>query len=258
MTEVPKIRALEPPEAPPRPVATLRLLPWPGPEGRPATLQGSGGYLSRLADEIEDLQLSSARAVFDLAPVVLDNTAADPQQLRFAARRLHESLGDVLRLTENRQLTHGTVPVRKVTSPYVRRWTYEARCVGEARHELHRVLTAWGLDDLADRAELVLSELLTNALRHTAPAPDSEVETRYELLPAGVRIEVHDADDTRPTVQNPAVDEEAGRGLALVDALTGARWGVSDREGVGKLLWAVLYQDDEEPSETSETGEASI
>jgi two-component sensor histidine kinase len=111
---------------------------------------------------------------------------------------------------------------------------------------------------LADRAELVLSELLTNALRHTVPAPDSEVETRYELLPAGVRIEVHDADDTRPTVQNPSMDEEAGRGLALVDALTGARWGVSDREGVGKLLWAVLYRDDKEASEPSEAGEAGI
>lgn len=256
MTEVPKIRPFEPPE--PRPVAALRLLPWPGPEGRPATLHGSGGYLSRLADEIEDLQLSSARAVFDLAPVVLDNTAADPQQIRLAARRLHESLGDVLRLTENHQRVHATVPVRKVTSPYVRRRTYEAQCVSEARHELRRVLSAWGLDDLADRAELVLSELLTNALRHTVPPPDSEIETRYELLSAGVRIEVHDADNTRPTVQSPSMDEEAGRGLALVDALTGARWGVSDREGVGKLLWAVLDRDDEEPSETSETGEAGI
>ncbi|CAG7650985.1 hypothetical protein SBRY_50496 [Actinacidiphila bryophytorum] len=50
------------------------------------------------------------------------------------------------------------------------------------------------------------------------------------------------------------MDEEAGRGLALVDALTGGRWGVSDRDGVGKLLWAVLYRDDEEPSETGEAG----
>nr|WSX78232.1 ATP-binding protein [Streptomyces sp. NBC_00899] len=249
MTELPKTRPFEPPEPRQHPAAALRLLPWPGPEGRPATLHGNGGYVSRLADEIEDLQLSSARAVFDLARVVLDNSAADAQEIRFAARRLHESLGDVLRLTEVHRHAHGTVPARKVTSPYVRRWTYDARCVSQARHELHHVLGAWGLDDLADRAELVLSELLTNALRHTVPTPDSEIETRYELLPTGVRIEVHDADDTRPTVQSPSTDEEAGRGLALVDALTGARWGVSDRAGVGKLLWAVLEVDGEEASE---------
>lgn len=254
MTEAPKTRPLDPPDPRQHPVTALRLLPWQSPEGRPATLHGTGGYLSRLADDIEDLQLSSARAVFDLAPVVLDNTAADPREIRFAAWRLHESLGDVLRLTENHQRTHGTVPARKATSPYVRRWTYEARCVSEARHDLHRVLSAWGLDDLADRAELVLSELLTNALRHTVPPPDREVETRYELLPTGVRIEVHDADATRPTVHSPSTDEETGRGLALVDALTGARWGVSDRNGVGKLMWAVLENDDEEPSEVREVG----
>jgi hypothetical protein len=35
-------------------------------------------------------------------------------------------------------------------------------------------------------------------------------------------------------------NEESGRGLALVDALTGARWGVSERDGIGKLVWAVV------------------
>lgn len=253
MTEVPKTGPFEPPEPHPQPVTALRLLPWQGPEGRPATLNSDGGFLSRLADEIEDLQLTSARAVFDLTPLVLDNTAAGPQEVRFAARRLRESLGDVLRLVESRR-AHCTVTARKVTSLHVKRWTYDPRCVGEARHELHRVLNAWGLEDLVDRAELVLSELLTNALRHTDSPPDCEIETRYELLPAGVRIEVHDADDNRPTVQNPSADEENGRGLALVDALTGARWGVSGREGVGKLMWAVLERDDVSRIGTEEAG----
>ncbi|WUH92324.1 ATP-binding protein [Streptomyces sp. NBC_00433] len=245
MTEVPKSRPLAPPERRTAPVVALRLLPWQGPEGRPATLNGAGGYLSRLADEIEDLQLDSARVVFDLAPAVLDNPDTCPHEVRFAARRLRESLGDVLKIAESRRLP-GTVPVREVASPHVKRWTYEARCVGEARHELRRVLSVWGLDDLADRAELVLSELLTNAVRHTERPPDCEIETRYELLPAGVRIEVHDADDARPKAQSPSADEETGRGLALVDALTEACWGVSDRVGIGKLVWAVLERDDED------------
>jgi serine/threonine-protein kinase RsbW len=245
MNEVPKSRPIAPPSPLTVPVVALRLLPWQGPEGRPATLNGDGGYLSHLADEIEALQLVSARVVFDLAPAVLDNPDTCPHEVRFAARRLRESLGDVLKIAEGRRLPDA-FPAQAVTSPHVKRWTYEARCVGEARHELRRCLSVWGMDDLADRAELVLSELLTNAIRHTERPPDREIETRYELLAAGVRIEVHDADDARPTAQNPSVDEETGRGLALVDALTGARWGVSDRGGIGKLVWAVLDRDGEE------------
>ncbi|WP_333768736.1 ATP-binding protein [Streptomyces sp. IBSBF 2435] len=252
MTEVPETHPYEPPETRIAPVTSLRLLPWQGPDGRPAILNGDGGYVSRLADQVEEAQLGSARAVFDLAPVVLDNIGASTKEVRFAARRLRESLGDVLRLAECRRAC-GAAQARKFTSPHVKRWTYNTRCVSEARHELRRVLDAWGLDDLADRAELVLSELLTNAVRHTVPPPDCEIETRYELLPAGVRIEVHDADETRPAAQIPSAEEESGRGLALVDALTGARWGVGDRMGIGKLVWAVLERDaDEAPSPRKE------
>lgn len=42
-----------------------------------------------------------------------------------------------------------------------------------------------------------------------------------------------------------ASDEEGGRGLALVDALTNSQWGVSERQGVGKLVWAVVAQGDQ-------------
>jgi anti-sigma regulatory factor (Ser/Thr protein kinase) len=243
MTEVPMTRPCGPPDPRFQPVTALRLLPWQGPEGHPASLNGNGGFLSRRADAIEVMQLDSARTVFDLSSIVLSNTNATTREVRFAAQRLRECLGDVLKVAEN-QRTQCALLARRATSPHVKRWTYDARCVGEARHELHRVLNVWGLDDdLADRAELVLSELLTNALRHTVPPPDCEIETRYELLPGGVRIEVHDADETRPMAQNPSADEETGRGLALVDALTGARWGVSDRTGVGKLMWAVLERE---------------
>ncbi|SHK57024.1 ATP-binding protein [Actinacidiphila paucisporea] len=253
MTEFPKSRPFAPPEPRTEPVVALRLLPWQGPEGRPATLNGDGGYLSRLADEIEDLQLDSARVVFDLAPAVLDNPATCPHEVRFAARRLRESLGDVLKIAESRRLP-GPVLARQITSPHVKRWTYEAHCVGEARHDLRFVLHAWSLGDLAERAELILSELLTNAVRHTDPSPDREIETRYELLPAGVRIEVHDADERWPTRQDTAADAETGRGLALVDALTSASWGVSTREGIGKLVWAVVERDDN----AQVSGEAAV
>jgi serine/threonine-protein kinase RsbW len=125
----------------------------------------------------------------------------------------------------------------------VRRWPRSARCVGTARHELRRELEARGLSQLADPAELVLSELFTNAVRHARVPRDRLIETRFERLVGGVRIEVHDADEARPVLREVSADGECGRGLALVDALTGGRWGVGERKGVGKLVWAVIAAD---------------
>jgi len=107
------------------------------------------------------------------------------------------------------------------------------------------VLSRWGLLMLADSAALVLSELMTNALKHCGER-DRLIETRFVRLrdgsgrPAGLRVEVHDAGETRPVLQEPSADAESGRGLPLVDALTAGRWGVSHRQGIGKLVWAEI------------------
>lgn len=124
--------------------------------------------------------------------------------------------------------------------PVVTRWPLTGHSVGRARHQLRDTLDGWGLGHLADPAELVLSELLTNAVRHARTPAGRLVETRYERMPQGIRIEVHDANTRPPQLRRPAEDDEGGRGLALVDALTGRRWGVSSREGVGKLVWALV------------------
>ncbi|WP_225844897.1 ATP-binding protein [Streptomyces sp. HPF1205] len=123
----------------------------------------------------------------------------------------------------------------------VRRWPNGPRCVPRARHHLRQEMEAWGLAPaLVDTAELVVSELVTNAVRHARMPRGRLIETRLQRTGDGVRIEVHDANETRPEVHRAAEDEESGRSLALVEALTGARWGVSSREGVGKLVWAVV------------------
>jgi anti-sigma regulatory factor (Ser/Thr protein kinase) len=218
-------------------------LPWSGPEGRPAALIGDGGFLSRRADQIDAVHLEAARSLWDLAPAVLDNPRADVSEIRFAAAHLHESLGHLLRMTSARGL-YLAVAADHMTSLHVKRWAYEPRCVPAARHDLHRVLMAWELPSLAERAELVLSELLTNAVRYADAPDDSEIETRYERLRDGVRIEVHDVDSRKPLLQEPSIDAENGRGLTLVAAITGGSWGVSEREGVGKLVWAVVTADD--------------
>ncbi len=91
----------------------------------------------------------------------------------------------------------------------------------------------------------MLSELVTNALRARAPR-DRQVGVRiaHSQEDGLLRLEVSDAGQGWPEVQNPGEDETGGRGLLLVDALT-HRWGVQEREGgIGKTTWAELKAPD--------------
>ncbi|MYS19094.1 Histidine kinase-like ATPase domain-containing protein [Streptomyces sp. DvalAA-14] len=121
----------------------------------------------------------------------------------------------------------------------VKSWPPTPRSVGRARHLLAGNLDAWGLSHLADSAQLILSELITNSVRHARRPHGRLISTRFERLEHGVRIEVHDASEAEPERREASWDEESGRGLSLVDALTEGRWGVADREDVGKMVWAV-------------------
>jgi anti-sigma regulatory factor (Ser/Thr protein kinase) len=124
----------------------------------------------------------------------------------------------------------------------VLRWGYNPRAVGQARAELRKVLASWGHAAVEDAAALVLSELLTNVQRH-ARVPGREIETRFLRLAGdgGVRLEVHDASAQRPLPQQATSDACEGRGLALVDGVAD-RWGVTERTGPGKSVWAECTQ----------------
>ncbi|MGW7463349.1 ATP-binding protein [Streptomyces xantholiticus] len=119
----------------------------------------------------------------------------------------------------------------------MRRWTRHPASVGRARSELQKALANWGLHAVEDAALVVLSELVTNAVRHARVPSGREIETRYVRQADGVRIEVHDAAEERPAARIPG--ESGGWGLGLVDKLSD-RWGVDDRDGVGKAVWAVV------------------
>ncbi|MCY0933409.1 ATP-binding protein [Streptomyces sp. H34-S4] len=116
------------------------------------------------------------------------------------------------------------------------------RSVSRARAALHAVLGNWGAgDDLLHTAELVLSELVTNALRVPVPA-DRQIGVRIaHSSPDGLlRLEVSDAGSGRPEIPAPDPDGEHGRGLRVVEALS-HRWGVSPRPaGIGKTVWSEL------------------
>ncbi|MEU6848628.1 ATP-binding protein [Actinacidiphila alni] len=127
----------------------------------------------------------------------------------------------------------------------LRLWPAAEASVAPARHWLVRTLTAWELPQLADAATLVLSELLANAIQHADRSADavvgSEIGARFLRLPDGaLRIEVHDVSVKAPELRpaDPASLDEHGRGLLLVDALTEGHWGVGERDGIGKLVWA--------------------
>ncbi|WP_432055113.1 hypothetical protein [Streptomyces sp. bgisy022] len=83
----------------------LRLLPWSGADGKAALLStdGTETYLSRLADTVEEQQIETAALVLKLTrPMVEDGVKTTARELHWAARRLIESLTDLLLITESR------------------------------------------------------------------------------------------------------------------------------------------------------------
>lgn len=81
-----------------------RLLPWTGPEGKPCYLltDDEGGYVSRVADQIESVQLGMGTELLSHAQALLDDPKVDAGQLRFLSARLTEALRDAMRVAESR------------------------------------------------------------------------------------------------------------------------------------------------------------
>ncbi|MFF3945837.1 SpoIIE family protein phosphatase [Streptomyces sp. NPDC001902] len=103
--------------------------------------------------------------------------------------------------------------------------------VAPARARATRQLTAWGLGDLAFTTELVVSELVTNAVRH-ASGP-----IRLRLIRDRALIcEVSDGSSTSPHLRHARTTDEGGRGLFLV-ARFAERWGTR-YAGDGKTIWS--------------------
>jgi hypothetical protein len=82
----------------------LRLLPWSGPEGNPCYLStdDSDGYMSRLADNIEAVQLGTAAELLERASETLDDQDTDPEEKQRLAKELTGALRDVLRVAISR------------------------------------------------------------------------------------------------------------------------------------------------------------
>ncbi|MFJ3974704.1 hypothetical protein [Streptomyces sp. NPDC090021] len=80
-----------------------RLLPWASPDGKPCYLMGDGsGYLSRVADNVESVQLGMAVELLDHADDMLSDCRATSAQLHYLAARMAEALRDVHRIARSR------------------------------------------------------------------------------------------------------------------------------------------------------------
>lgn len=102
-----------------------------------------------------------------------------------------------------------------------------------ARRAVRHTLSRWGLGDLADTAELLVSELVANALRHAhGPVHLTLVRGR------SVCCQVGDGSRELPRVRRATADDEDGRGMSMVD-LMACDWG-ADRTPWGKEVWFSL------------------
>jgi two-component sensor histidine kinase len=128
--------------------------------------------------------------------------------------------------------------------------------VGEARHRMRAQLSESGVSDtVVEDAELVLSELLSNACRHGRPLRRSErsggepagggddggIRAAWSVDQAGgLTVEVTDGGGpTRPAPARPSLTARGGRGLTIISALA-KDWGIRDSDSGEVTVWAHL------------------
>jgi PAS domain S-box-containing protein len=103
--------------------------------------------------------------------------------------------------------------------------------VADTRARAARQLALWGLVELADTTELLVSELVTNAIRHT----HGPIQLRM-ILDGMLSVEVSDGSSSAPQLRRADRYDEGGRGLMLVAQLA-ERWGTRHTR-TGKIIWA--------------------
>ena len=117
-------------------------------------------------------------------------------------------------------------------------WSLDADTAGvaTARRLTKEALIRWGCDALVDDAQLVVTELVTNAILHS----ESDCKVTIDLGDQYLRIAVTDSGGGVPEPQPFDLTREGGRGLLIVSTLAQA-WGVIPAQGArGKTVWAEL------------------
>ena len=172
--------------------------------------------VARLLDVLHRLPPVPQRVVEQVVPAMLDGQVQEDDIAVLAVR----------------------VPAREGGSTRVaRRLPSDPASVGAARRFVSDVLQAWSLEEVSDEAEILTSEVVTNAVLHTTEG----VEVTVERLPDAVRVEVADSSVRMPQLREVGDDAMSGRGLHIVDVLA-RRWGVDPAEN-GKSVFFELALD---------------
>lgn len=184
-----------------------------------------------------------------------DGNRTEPTALATQAARLADSTGCrwLTSAVEMAALASGSWSPYPDSAPV--RWTcfpgaatptpgVDASRVRAARAFTVSTLQQWGVADRRDDIAIVVSELLTNALRHGLPASgDARAgwPIRLGLLQPGhcVMCAVADPSKAAPVPRKPAHFAETGRGLHVVAALSD-QWGYTTPTDMGKVLWALF------------------
>jgi anti-sigma regulatory factor (Ser/Thr protein kinase) len=120
----------------------------------------------------------------------------------------------------------------------------QAEGLAEARAELQALLHDWAQPDQVDTAVLLTSELVGNVLMHTDQSAALSASLTGEPGRRVLRVEVSDNGDGLPHQRTPGEMASSGRGLLLLDILSG-QWSVRP-ESEGKTVWFSLWEDEEE------------
>ena len=125
--------------------------------------------------------------------------------------------------------------LRRIPPDHVVSWTLpsELTSASRARSLIRRPLRRWGLTDLIPTAELLVSELVTNAVRYA----QGKIGLRL-VLEGGLVCEVLDDSAALPRLRHPDDDDERGRGLQVVSQLVAALGRPADGLGQGRLVRA--------------------
>ncbi|MEU7472496.1 SpoIIE family protein phosphatase [Streptomyces sp. NPDC044984] len=229
-------RAGHPPPAVVRPDGGVEF--WDVPVGPPLGLGG-------LPFESAELELpEGSRLVLYTDGLIEDrghDIDAGLERLREALSRAGDSPEDTCRVVlESRRPARAgddiALLVARTRAPAAGRiaqWPVppDPAAVGEVRAAVTRKLAEWGLEELAFGTELILSELVTNALRYGG----TPIRVRM-LYDRNLICEVYDSSSTSPHLRYATMTDEGGRGLFLVARLA-ERWGTRYLPA-GKVIWA--------------------
>ncbi|MEU8678457.1 ATP-binding protein [Streptomyces sp. NPDC048560] len=130
----------------------------------------------------------------------------------------------------------------------------EPAAVRDLRRAVRGQLTAWSLPAFADEAELAVSELAANVIKHVGRG--SAATLVLEAAGGRLRVELHDRSFRVPVLSSAACDEECGRGLHLLAGMA-LDWGTL-LTATGKAVWCELSADPELRCRRVQRAEAAL